>query len=50
MSMNRNHYRIFSEGSIAGLTIPNRLIRSATWADANRFEKLFLDTLNGRLP
>lgn len=29
--MNRNHYKIFSEGSIAGLTIPNRLIRSATW-------------------
>ena len=29
--MNRNHYKIFSEGSIAGLTIPNRLVRSATW-------------------
>ncbi|NJD60971.1 MAG: hypothetical protein FIA98_16375, partial [Anaerolineae bacterium] len=31
MSMNRNHYKIFSKGSIAGLTISNRLIRSATW-------------------
>lgn len=31
MSTNRNHYKIFSEGSIAGLTISNRLIRSATW-------------------
>ena len=31
MSMNRNHYKIFSEESIAGLTISNRLIRSATW-------------------
>ena len=29
--MNRNHYKIFSGGFIAGLTIPNRLIRSATW-------------------
>ena len=29
--MDRNHYKIFSEGCIAGLTIPNRLIRSATW-------------------
>lgn len=29
--MNRNHYKIFSEGSIAGMTIPNRLVRSATW-------------------
>ena len=29
--MDRNHYKIFSKGSIAGLTIPNRLIRSATW-------------------
>jgi len=31
MYKNRSHYTIFSEGSIAGLTIPNRLIRSATW-------------------
>jgi len=31
MSTDRNHYKIFSEGSIAGLTISNRLIRSATW-------------------
>jgi 2,4-dienoyl-CoA reductase-like NADH-dependent reductase (Old Yellow Enzyme family) len=29
--MDRSHYKIFSEGSIAGLTIPNRLVRSATW-------------------
>jgi hypothetical protein len=27
----RDHYKIFSEGSIAGLTTSNRLIRSATW-------------------
>ena len=31
MSTNRNHYKIFSEGALAGLTISNRLIRSATW-------------------
>jgi 2,4-dienoyl-CoA reductase-like NADH-dependent reductase (Old Yellow Enzyme family) len=31
MYKNRSHYKIFSEGFIAGLTIPNRLIRSATW-------------------
>jgi hypothetical protein len=29
--MNRNHYKVFSEGNIAGLTISNRLVRSATW-------------------
>jgi 2,4-dienoyl-CoA reductase-like NADH-dependent reductase (Old Yellow Enzyme family) len=29
--MNRSYYKMFSEGSIAGLTISNRLIRSATW-------------------
>jgi 2,4-dienoyl-CoA reductase-like NADH-dependent reductase (Old Yellow Enzyme family) len=29
--MNRSHYKIFSEGSIAGMVISNRLIRSATW-------------------
>jgi 2,4-dienoyl-CoA reductase-like NADH-dependent reductase (Old Yellow Enzyme family) len=29
--MNREHYRVFSPGRIAGLTIPNRLVRSATW-------------------
>jgi len=29
--MDRRHYKIFSETSIAGLTISNRLIRSATW-------------------
>ena len=31
MYKNRSHYKIFSKGFIAGLTIPNRLIRSATW-------------------
>jgi 2,4-dienoyl-CoA reductase-like NADH-dependent reductase (Old Yellow Enzyme family) len=29
--MDRSHYKIFPEGSLAGLTISNRLIRSATW-------------------
>jgi 2,4-dienoyl-CoA reductase-like NADH-dependent reductase (Old Yellow Enzyme family) len=29
--MDRSHYRIFSAASIAGLTISNRLVRSATW-------------------
>jgi 2,4-dienoyl-CoA reductase-like NADH-dependent reductase (Old Yellow Enzyme family) len=29
--MGRGHYQVFSEGSIAGLIIDNRLIRSATW-------------------
>ena len=29
--MDRSHYEIFTEGSIAGLTISNRLVRSATW-------------------
>jgi 2,4-dienoyl-CoA reductase-like NADH-dependent reductase (Old Yellow Enzyme family) len=29
--MKRSGYKIFSPGSIAGLSIPNRLIRSATW-------------------
>ncbi|MFX0093272.1 MAG: NADH:flavin oxidoreductase, partial [Candidatus Hodarchaeota archaeon] len=27
----RSHYRIFSKGSIGHLTLPNRLVRSATW-------------------
>lgn len=31
MSIDRNHYKIFSEGALAGLTISNRLVRSATW-------------------
>ena len=30
-NIDRNHYKIFSEGSLAGLTISNRLVRSATW-------------------
>ncbi len=30
-NMDRSHYKIFSKGTIAGLTIPNRLVRSATW-------------------
>ncbi len=29
--MNRSHYKIFSESSIAGMTMSNRLVRSATW-------------------
>jgi 2,4-dienoyl-CoA reductase-like NADH-dependent reductase (Old Yellow Enzyme family) len=29
--MDRSDYKIFTEGVIAGLTVPNRLIRSATW-------------------
>ena len=29
--MNRNHYKLFSASWIAGLIIPNRLVRSATW-------------------
>ncbi len=29
--MRRDHYKIFSEGTIGGLTMPNRLVRSATW-------------------
>ena len=29
--MDRSHYRLFSPAAIAGLNIPNRLIRSATW-------------------
>jgi hypothetical protein len=30
-NMNREQYRIFSPGTIAGLTIPNRLVRSTNW-------------------
>ncbi len=30
-NMNRSHYKLFSPASIAGLTIPNRTVRSATW-------------------
>jgi 2,4-dienoyl-CoA reductase-like NADH-dependent reductase (Old Yellow Enzyme family) len=29
--MSRENYRIFSPGRIAGLALPNRLVRSATW-------------------
>jgi 2,4-dienoyl-CoA reductase-like NADH-dependent reductase (Old Yellow Enzyme family) len=29
--VDRSHYKIFSEGAIGGMTIPNRLVRSATW-------------------
>jgi 2,4-dienoyl-CoA reductase-like NADH-dependent reductase (Old Yellow Enzyme family) len=29
--MDRNHYKIFSEGEIGSLKLPNRLVRSATW-------------------
>lgn len=29
--MRRDHYQVFSEGRIGPLTLPNRLVRSATW-------------------
>lgn len=29
--MGRSRYKIFSPGAIAGMTVPNRLVRSATW-------------------
>ncbi len=29
--MDRSHYKLFSPGVIAGMTVPNRLVRSATW-------------------
>ena len=29
--MDRSAYKIFAEGIIAGLTVTNRLVRSATW-------------------
>jgi 2,4-dienoyl-CoA reductase-like NADH-dependent reductase (Old Yellow Enzyme family) len=29
--MQRKHYKIFSQGKIGNLTLPNRLVRSATW-------------------
>ena len=41
------------EGPDSGRTLESNTgqsIRVATWADAARFEQLFLDTLNGRLP
>lgn len=44
---------IEEEGPDSGRTIESKdghMIRVATWADASRFEELFLDTLNGRLP
>jgi pyrimidine-specific ribonucleoside hydrolase len=44
---------IAEEGPDSGRTPESKdgqLIRVAIWADATRFEKLFLDTLNGRLP
>ena len=44
---------IEDEGPDSGRTVESndgQMIRVATWADPARFEKLFLDTLNGRLP
>jgi pyrimidine-specific ribonucleoside hydrolase len=44
---------IEEEGPDSGRTIENntgKMLRVATWADASQFEKIFLDTLNGRLP
>lgn len=32
--MRRDHYKVFSEGRIANLGLPNRLVRSATWDPA----------------
>jgi len=29
--MGRDHYKLFSEGRIGDLRLPNRLVRSATW-------------------
>ena len=29
--MQRNNYKVFSEGKIGSLTLLNRLVRSATW-------------------
>jgi len=29
--MRRDDYKIFSEGKIGNLALPNRLVRSATW-------------------
>jgi 2,4-dienoyl-CoA reductase-like NADH-dependent reductase (Old Yellow Enzyme family) len=29
--MQRSHYKVFSEGKIGSLRLPNRLVRSATW-------------------
>jgi 2,4-dienoyl-CoA reductase-like NADH-dependent reductase (Old Yellow Enzyme family) len=31
VEMRRDHYRLFSEGRIGSLVLPNRLVRSATW-------------------
>jgi pyrimidine-specific ribonucleoside hydrolase len=44
---------IEEEGSDSGRILESnsgRIVRVAIWADAARFEQLFLDTLNGRLP
>ena len=44
---------IDEEGPDSGRTLEDKdgkTIRVATWANAEQFEKLFLDTLNGRIP
>ena len=33
--MRRDSYKVFSEGRISGLTLSNRLVRSATWERLN---------------
>jgi len=44
---------IEEEGPDSGRTLESKngqMVRVAIWADTDRFENLFLDTLNGRLP
>lgn len=41
--MNRNHYKIFSEGKLGPLTLPNRLVRSATWDPSILPERMMND-------
>lgn len=37
--MQRSHYGVFSEGKIGSLTLPNRLVRSATWDPSILYER-----------
>jgi 2,4-dienoyl-CoA reductase-like NADH-dependent reductase (Old Yellow Enzyme family) len=41
--MRRDHYKLFSEGQIGSLTLPNRLVRSATWDPAILKERRMTD-------
>jgi 2,4-dienoyl-CoA reductase-like NADH-dependent reductase (Old Yellow Enzyme family) len=45
--MRRDHYRIFSEGRIGPLTLPNRLVRSATADPILETERRVLDEVLG---